>query len=244
VEGTPAKFEFHDNGVGLITLNRPEKLNAFTREMISFVVEVLRGTQTRPDIKCIVLTGAGTSFSSGHDINAPQSDDEDGIDDLFTSVLHCRVPVIVAARGWAVGGGAGLVLCSTIRLAGPSLKLMWPQIKGGYHGVTGPSLLAHEIPKNIALELMLTGRPLGADEAARWGVVNRVVAEDDLLGESLELAGTIASMSPEGVRALRNSVDAGVGKSYEERVDIARESLRGLFKGGVLPSPQRHTRSS
>lgn len=199
--------EDRDDGVRLVTLNRPAKLNALTEHMWDGLVEIFRDT-TVTDARCIVLTGAGRAFSSGHDLAGQHLADTSGDSspDLYAYQYDCDVPVISAVRGWAAGGGAGLVLCSTIRLATPSAKILYPQINFGLHGMSGPAILSRMLPANVALEVTLTGEPIGATDMHRLGLVNRIVDEDELMPEALSLASTIASKDPETVRAIRSTI--------------------------------------
>lgn len=191
-----------DGAVGLITINRPEKLNAMTPEMAAALVAAVTEFNGDDAIRCVVLTGAGEkAFSAGSDIRT--LDDYDTAWNFRNRPDYCDAirallkPSIAAVNGYAFGGGLETAMACDIRIAADTASFAAPEIKLGWIGGGGMAVnLAHAIgPSNAALMIM-TGDPIDAATAERWGLVSRVVPRADLLAEALKLAQTIASRAP------------------------------------------------
>lgn len=204
------------DGVTLLTLNRPEKLNAMNVELITELHDALSGVHADASCRAVVLTGAGRGFCAGLDLTGygtvPGSEGRGQVVGGFSTQQHIaalipqlralRVPVIAAVNGPAAGGGLALALGSDIRIAGASARFNVAFVRIGLSGCDiGVSwLLPRLIGASRAWELMLTGRIIDATEADRIGLVTRVVPDDELLGSALETASLIAANSPWGVR--------------------------------------------
>jgi enoyl-CoA hydratase len=218
-------FEDAAPGVKLLTLNRPERLNAVNWEMVRELEEALRDLRHRHDVRALVLTGAGRAFCSGLDIKDPASLDPDDtvhaydLQETFAAMCaalyEVPVPVIAAVNGVASGGGFVFTLAADIRLASPEARFNVANVRIGFCGgdLGSSYLLPRIVGRGLASELMLTGRFIGAEEAARVGLVNRVVAADELIDKALDLAGEIAANSPWAVRMTKQvlacNLDAG-----------------------------------
>jgi enoyl-CoA hydratase len=209
-------------GVVLLTLDRPERLNALSRELVEDLHAELDALAGNGDVRVVVLTGAGRGFCAGLDLKeAPSGDDVvgrlDAQERLAALVLKLRAlpqPVIAAVNGPAAGGGLALALGSDVRLAAPEARFNVAFIR---IGVSGADLgVSYMLPRIVGLghasELMLTGRLVDGEAAVRIGLANRLVPAEELLPAAAELAAEIARNAPFAVRmtkeVLRHSVDA------------------------------------
>src|SRR5690606_23609779 len=189
------------NRVGLITLNRPEALNALNLELMQALVAAASELDADTGIGAIVLTGSAKAFAAGADVKEMASKDyldmyaADWFEgwSRFTAV---RTPMIAAVSGFALGGGCELVMMCDIVIAGDNAKFGQPEIKlGVIPGMGGSQRLTRAVGKAKAMEMILTGRTMGAEEAERAGLVSRVVPADSVLEEAMALGVTIGSMS-------------------------------------------------
>jgi len=198
-------------GVALLTIDRPERLNAIdpaTDHAMAVAVAVL---EADPDVRCIVLTGAGEkAFCAGADIRTLlphlRANIEAGRDDpQFCGLTHRPLttkPVLAAINGLAFGGGLELALACDLRIAARHARFGLPEIKVGVlAGAGGCTRLPRGIPAALAAEMILTGDPIDADRALQAGLVSRIVDSGKLLDEALALAQTVAARSPQAVRA-------------------------------------------
>ena len=209
-------------GVLLATLNRPERLNAITFEMFDEFTQLQREVDADPDVRVLVLTGAGRAFCAGLDLDeaallpdmAP-SDMLRGQESWAASVAGFRLmrkPAIAAVNGAAAGAGMGVALAADIRIAAPSAKFNAAFVRIGLSGgdVGTSWLLPRIIGLGRAYEMLLTGRFVEAEEAERIGLVNEVVPAEDLLPRALALAAQICSNSPVGVELTKAVVQVNV----------------------------------
>ncbi len=207
-------FEHH-GPITMIKLNRPEKHNAFHVSMGEQIVAYLQSLNDGEyDTRCIILTGEGRSFCSGIDMGGlaqralgegakpPWRPYHGDLTHVPLAIRNCDVPVIGALNGYTIGGGLGLALATDLRIAGDDARFEVTQIKRGLFADYG---LGHFLPQQIghqrALELMLTGRMFGAEEALELGLVLKVVPKEQLLDSAFELAEQIASGPPLGFAA-------------------------------------------
>ena len=222
----PTTFRFEDAapGVKLLTLDRPDRLNAVNWQMVSELEECFRGLATAQDVRAVVLTGAGRAFCAGLDIKDPNSFDQDNtvhaydLQEMFgrmcTHLAEVPQPIIAAVNGAASGAGLVFSVASDIRLAVPEARFNMANVRIGFSGCDlGSSYwLPRVLGLGLASELMLTGRFMGAEEAERRGLVNRVVPAEELLEAAIEMAADIARNSPFAVRmtkqVLAQNVDA------------------------------------
>jgi enoyl-CoA hydratase/carnithine racemase len=222
-----------DGGIAVVTLNRPERLNALTFGGFSELAGVCDGLANDNAVRVVILTGAGRAFCAGLDLTdageLPRMSVEEfmirqeGWADAITCFRRLAKPVIAAVNGAAAGAGFSLALAADIRLCSPSAKFNAAFIKIGLtSGDCGSSwALPRIVGLGLASEILLTGRFVDAAEAAQIGLVNRVVESDQLLSEALELASLIASNSPVGVRLTKQAIQINVdAPSIEAAVEL------------------------
>ncbi len=218
------QLEIRD-GIAFLTLNRPKVLNALNAATFQELHAAIQTIGDDASIRAAVLTGAGEkAFAAGADIQElAQANGIDGRDlalrgqSVFRSIETCGKPVIACINGFALGGGCELVLACTLRIASENAKLGQPEVKLGLiPGYGGTQRLARLVGKGVALQMILTGEMLSAADALRVGLVNEVVAPDQLLVRGEALARTIAGMAPLAVRYSLEAVDRGYDLPSEE----------------------------
>jgi len=222
--------------VGLITLNRPQALNALCDALIRELGTALDGFEQDAAIGAIVLTGSEKAFAAGADIKemASKTFVECYIEDFITNgwerITTCRKPIIAAVAGFALGGGCEVaMMCDTI-LAAESAKFGQPEITLAIiPGSGGTQRLTRAVGKAKAMEMVLSGRMIDAVEAERCGLVSRVVANGKLLEEALKLADKIAAQSRPAVLAAKEAVNRAFESSLAEGVRFERRLFHALF---------------
>jgi len=221
--------------VALITLNRPEALNALNAQLISELNQALDTLDADRDIGCIVLTGSAKAFAAGADIKemAERTYPQIYLDDLFSEtdrIANRRTPMIAAVAGFALGGGCELALMCDFILAADTAKFGQPEIKlGVLPGMGGTQRLTHAVGKAKAMELCLTGRLMDAAEAERAGVVARIIPADQLLEEALATAAQIAAKSLPVAMMVKESVNRAFEVSLSEGVRFERRVFHAAF---------------
>ena len=221
--------------VGLITLNRPQALNALNRQIIGELNRALDAYEADANIGCIVLTGSAKAFAAGADIKemAELSYPQIYVDDLFSDcdrVANRRKPIIAAVSGFALGGGCELALMCDFILAADNAKFGQPEINlGVLPGMGGTQRLTRAVGKAKAMELCLTGRLMGAEEAERAGVVARIVPQAELLDEALKVAAVIASKSIPISMMVKESVNRAFEVTLTEGVRFERRVFHAAF---------------
>jgi enoyl-CoA hydratase/carnithine racemase len=221
---------FEQNGhVAIITIDRPDKLNAMTPDMAGRLVELAGRCNSDDDIRAIVLTGAGTrSFSAGSDIRAldgyltPWSFRQR--QDYCDAVRRITKPVIAAINGYAFGGGLETAMSCDIRLASENASFAAPEVKLGWIGGGGMATFLRSAagPSNAALMLM-TGNPIDAETALRWGIVSEVLPQADLVSRAKEIAATIASRAPVAVETAKLNLSAAAWMPSENAIAYERD---------------------
>jgi enoyl-CoA hydratase len=205
--------------VAILTINRPDKLNALNEEVRVDLLAALAAIETDAEVGVVVITGAGEkSFIAGADINelatqTPVSGREHAMSGqhILDLIEHLGKPVIAAINGFALGGGCELAMACTIRIAAETAKLGQPEINLGLiPGYAGTQRLSRIVGSGRALELLLTGDQMTAQEAHRLGLVNRVVPAADLMAEAKKLAATLAAKAPVAVRYILEAVHKGL----------------------------------
>ncbi|WP_434771349.1 enoyl-CoA hydratase [Pseudomonas entomophila] len=221
--------------VGLITLNRPQALNALNAQLIEELNQVLERFERDPDIGCIVLTGSDKAFAAGADIKEMATLDYPRIylDDLFSEsdrVASRRKPIVAAVSGFALGGGCELAMMCDFILAADTARFGQPEINlGVLPGMGGTQRLTRAVGKAKAMELCLTGRLMGAEEAERAGLVARVVPQARLLEDALETAQRIASKSLPVSMMIKECVNRAFEVSLSEGVRFERRVFHAAF---------------
>ncbi|MCK2239881.1 MULTISPECIES: enoyl-CoA hydratase [unclassified Crossiella] len=226
--------ERHDR-VGLITLNRPKALNALNLELMREVTTVARELDRDPDIGAIVITGSAKAFAAGADIKEmqPNGYPQVYLDDWFAEwdqLAQVRKPIIAAVAGYALGGGCELAMICDVLLAADNAKFGQPEIKlGVIPGIGGSQRLTRAIGKAKAMELCLTGRMMGAEEAERAGLVSRIVPAADLLDNALATATIIAGMSAPIAIMAKEAVNRAYETTLAEGVRFERRLFHATF---------------
>ena len=200
-ESSPVVYENSD-GTGLITLNNPANRNALSSPVLHAIKECLDEIAESPDIRVVIIRAAGPVFSSGHDLRELQAGDREenaAVFDLCTSVMETirllPQPVIAQVQGMATAAGCQIVASCDLAVAAESARFATPGVGIGLFCTTPGVALARAVPRKKAMEMLLTGVPISADEALQFGLVSRVVPDGDLEQQTIELARQIAKAS-------------------------------------------------
>ena len=222
-----------DDGVALITIDRPERLNALDAEHYRLLSEAWVRVRDDGDVRAAVVTGAGErSFSVGADlksfITAPDELSQFWLtqrDQLLNRGLEVWKPVVAAVNGYCLGGGMTLLLGTDLRVAAEHASFGLSEVKRGViPGNGGSQRVLSQLPRAIAMELLLTGEPIDAAQAACWGLVNRVVPGAEVVDEALALARRIAANAPLAVQAAKElavrsaDMDLASGLRFEQTI--------------------------
>jgi enoyl-CoA hydratase/carnithine racemase len=226
-----------DDGIATITLNRPEHRNAIDLQVCAEMVDALRRFESDPLARVGVLSGAGKVFSAGADLKAfaggdgPRIAGHEGGFGGFVRYPRTK-PVVAAVNGHALAGGLELVLACELAVASRTALFGVPEVTIGLlAGGGGAVRLPAELPKKHAMRLLLTGKPVTADEALRMGLVNEVVEPDDVYSAALTLAGQIRDAAPRAVAATLELAEAiGSGMHAEQAWKLNDELLAELFE--------------
>jgi enoyl-CoA hydratase len=221
--------------VGLIRLNRPQALNALNSALIRDLAHAVDAFEADNNIGCMVVTGSDKAFAAGADIK--EMADKGFIEVFladFAATWHrlaaARKPVIAAVAGFALGGGCELAMQCDLIIAADNAKFGQPEIKLGIiPGIGGTQRLTHAVGKAKAMDLILTGRMMDAEEAERAGLVARIVPLANLIDEALKVAATIAAMSLPSVLAAKEAVNRAFETSQAEGVRFERRVFHSLF---------------
>ncbi|MGW4770456.1 enoyl-CoA hydratase [Nocardia sp. NPDC004278] len=221
--------------VGWITLNRPKALNALNAQVLDDVIAALDELEHDDAIGSIVITGSERAFAAGADIKEmqPKSYMDMFMNDYFARwdrLAQFRKPTIAAVAGYALGGGCELAMICDILLAADNAKFGQPEIKlGVIPGIGGSQRLTRAIGKAKAMDLVLTGRNMDAEEAERAGLVSRIVPAAELLDTALEVAETIASMSLPVTMIAKEAVNRSFETTLSEGLRFERRVFHSLF---------------
>jgi 2-(1,2-epoxy-1,2-dihydrophenyl)acetyl-CoA isomerase len=225
------------DGVARITLNRPDRLNSFTRAMHAELRDALAGLG---DARVVVLTGAGRGFCAGQDLNDRAVSADAGPTDLGDTVEQCwnplvrtlaalPQPVIARVNGVAAGAGASIAMACDLAIAGRSAKFIQSFSALGLVPDTGGSWhLARALGQPRAMGLALTGEPLTAAQAADWGLIWKCVDDDALDAEVDALAAKLASLPPLGLAAIKAMIRTSWTRTLDEELDLQRDEMRRL----------------
>jgi enoyl-CoA hydratase len=225
--------------LALIRLDRPEKMNALSGEMLDELRRVFERVALEADVRAVILTGAGTrAFSAGTDIYELQQLDGEGArraswrgQEVCEVIENCPVPVIAAVNGVAAGGGCELALSCHIRLASDAAQFSLPETKlGMIPAYGGTQRAARVLGLSRALELMLAGQTLSATDALRYGLINRITEPARLMDEAEALAHTISELAPLAIRACLKAVTRGIELPLEQGLELEAELFSGLFE--------------
>lgn len=222
-------------GVRLLTLNRPDKMNAINGALTNDLKVALVAADADDNVAAVVLTGAGRAFSAGADMKEAQSHAgrgqrgniraSMGSTALYEAIMAIDKPVVAAVSGYALGGGCALVMASDIVVAGESAILGYPEVKRGLAATAVTPTLVAQIGRKWASELLLLSENISASRAAEIGLVNRVVPDAEVVGTALAMAETLAGYSHDALwmtkRMIRRSADLSLGQAH----GLARDSM-------------------
>jgi enoyl-CoA hydratase len=231
------RLDREDDGIALVTVNRPDKLNALNADIIATLDAVLREVHADDSVRAIILTGAGSkAFVAGADIaELARMGPVDGVQvsragqDTFRFMERMRKPVIAAVNGFALGGGLELAMACHIRIAAGNAKFGLPEVKLGIiPGYGGTVRLPRLVGRGRAIELMLTGDMIDAAEAYRIGLVNRVEEPDALLDAARGMARRMIANGPIAIGLALEAVDRGMSTTIDD-AQILESNLFGLL---------------
>ena len=222
--------------VGLITLNRPKQLNALCDALVDELSSALDAFEASDEIGAIVITGSEKAFAAGADITAMKDFSHmdayksDYITRNWERVKTCRKPVIAAVAGYALGGGCELAMMCDFILAADTAQFGQPEIKlGTLPGAGGTQRLPRAVGKAKAMEMCLTARMMGSEEAERAGLVSRIIPADKLLAEALATAEKIAAFSLPAVMMIKESINRAFESSLNEGLLFERRVFHAAF---------------
>jgi methylglutaconyl-CoA hydratase len=217
-----------DAGVLTLTLNRPDKRNALSAPLIETLHQALESADLDPEVRVVVITGAGKDFCAGADLEellasadaAPEANEAAALrlGGLFGRLRQLPKPVVAVVRGRAVAGGAGLMTACDIVLAGAGAQIGYPEIQRGFVPAMVMTMLRRLMGEKAALDLVLTGRLLSAEEALARGLVSRVVADDALDREARDLVSSLAAASPSALALTKRLFHQLDDQSYEQGI--------------------------
>ena len=237
----------YDSGIAAVTLNRPEKRNAVSFELVAELMEAMDEIETSP-AGVVLLTGAGKAFCAGLDLDELKSllgkTHEENVKDsatmaaLFRRLYDFPKPTIAAVNGAAVAGGTGLATMCDFTLAAPDAKFGYTEVRIGFVPAIVSSILVWQVGHKIARDLLLTGRLFDAAEAKLYGLVNEVIPSDRLLARARELAAQLLENSPSSLRATKKLINGFIAKQLDEQFasaidDNARIRTTADFREGV-----------
>ena len=235
------------NEVLLITINRPDKLNALNKQTIEELHETLIEAENRNEIRAIILTGSGQkAFVAGADI-AEFSDfsveqgkqlSSNGHFKVFNFIENFSKPIIAAVNGFALGGGLELAMACHLRVVSDNAKMGLPEVSLGLiPGYGGTQRLAHLVGKGKAIEMIVTADMINAHEAYKWGLANHITTQDELLNKCFEITSKISSKSPTAIKTAIKVINAGYNtklNGYEVEIEeFGKSFATNDFKEGV-----------
>jgi enoyl-CoA hydratase len=223
------------DGFALIHLNRPQALNALNSQMLRELYEALFLLDSDEEVRCSVITGSDKAFAAGADIKEMMDKSaaqmfNDNQFEPFTKLRKIKKPIIAAVSGFALGGGCELVMACDMIIASESAKFGQPEINlGVIPGMGGSQRITRALGKYRAMELLLTGDMFSADEAMKWGLVNKVVPNEFLLEEAKTLAKKIASKPMLAAMANKAMVNAVDDQTLTEGIALERQRFADLY---------------
>jgi enoyl-CoA hydratase len=235
------EFEFilvnpnYDKHIALIQLNRPKELNALNLQLMLELKKALQQLDDNDDVRCIIITGNEQAFAAGADIK--QMESKNAIDllkidqfETWDQIRKTKKPIIAAVSGFALGGGCELVMTCDMVIASETAKFGQPEIKLGIiPGAGGTQRLTKAVGKALAMEMVLTGKFISAEEALSAGLINRVVPTELYLEEAVKLAKEITVQSPIAIRLAKESVLKAFDSGLQEGLYFERKNFYMCF---------------
>lgn len=216
------------SGILTLTLNRPEKLNALSNEVLHALNEILLSAKDNAAVKALLITGSGKAFCAGADISRlAECNAQSGYQfacegqAVFRLLETLGKPSLAAINGFAFGGGCELAMSATLRIASPNAQFGQPEVKlGVIPGYGGTQRLARLVGKGRALDLCLTGRFINADTALQWGLVTEIVESSDLLARARAILTGIMNMAPLAIASVMEVIDHGYDLSLTDALHL------------------------
>lgn len=223
--------------VAVLTINRPDALNALSSEVLGEIGEAFEALQQDEDVSVIIITGAGRAFVAGADVaemadlNMVEGRAFGNIgQELFRRIEKSEKPTIAAINGYALGGGLELAMCCDIRIASETAVMGQPEVGLGIiPGFSGTQRLTQIVGKGRAAQMILTTENIGAAEALSYGLVNKVAAPEALMDEALAMAGTIAAKAPLAVRWANSAIKRGLEVDLDSGIAIEADLFGMCF---------------
>ncbi len=215
--------------IGIITLNRPEVLNAWHKPMRDEITAALEQYENDPAIRAIILTGTGDrAFCAGQDFNEAKDFDPDGAEGwieewrrLYGLIRSLSIPLIAALNGVAAGSGFQVALLADIRIGHPGMRMGQPEINSGILSITGPWIMREMLGLSRTIELTLSGRMMDAEECWQVGLIHKLVPRDELMQEALDTARMLAKKPPVAMRLDKMRFREVTEESFQEALDAA-----------------------
>ena len=229
-----------EENIGIITLNRPEKLNAWHKPMRDELIDALKNFENSQTIRAIILTAAGDrAFCAGQDLEEAKTFDPDRAEEwieewrvVYGLLLGLSKPIVAALNGVAAGSGFQVALLTDIRIGHPGVKMGQPEINSGIASITGPWIMKEMLGLSRTIELALTGRMMDAEECYRIGLIHRLVPQEELMREALDMARLLASKPPVAMRLTKQRFREVTEKGLEDVLGAAARIHREGYATG------------
>ena len=218
--------------VRILTLNRPAKLNAMNAELVDTLIGAVRAADLDDSVAVVILAGAGRAFSAGADIRgtteAPSPRQVIArarrMGALFRALGECAKPVVAAAHGYALGGGCSLVMSCDLAVAADNAVFGYPELKAGLAATAVAPALVHQIGRKAAFELLTLCENVTAERALALGMINRVVARDDLMNEARRVADQLAAFNHDALWMTKRTIQRAASMSPLEALEMAGDA--------------------
>lgn len=224
-----------ENGICFIELNRPKQLNALNRKLVREIVETLEANDENDDVRVNIISGKGRAFAAGADIDEMANDDSIKMELInqfkdWDRIAVIKKPIIGAVQGFALGGGFELALCCDILFAAEDAQFGFPEVNiGVMPGAGGTQRLTKLMGKTKALEWLWLGEPMSAKEALHYGIINRTIAPEILMEETVKFATKLTKQAPLSLRLIKESVYKAVDYPLYEGMQHERKNFYLLF---------------
>jgi len=244
--GDSVKLEQRES-VALVILNRPEVLNAINVEMRENLIKLLAELNRDDAVRAIVITGAGErAFCSGQDLDETSRYGVSDVDDwltrqhaMYAAVRDLNKPCIIAFNGTAAGAGFQIGLCADLRVGSAEMKLGQPEIKAGLASIVGSYLMTLHLGLSKNIELSLTGELISGQTAREIGILNHMVAKEEVLGKSLALAAAMAKLPPTAMRLTKQHFRKLTQAGFEAALDEAKIAQKEAYASGEPQAAMR-----
>ncbi|MEM7253060.1 MAG: enoyl-CoA hydratase/isomerase family protein [Pseudomonadota bacterium] len=225
-----------EGAVRSLTMNRPDKLNAMNAALVNQLTEALQSADTDPDIRAVVLKGAGRAFSAGADIRATDGgtplESSSRTLRLYQTLIGGSTPIIAAVHGYALGGGCNVAVSADLVVAGESALFGYPEVKIGLAATAVSPPLVHQIGRKAAFELLTLCENVGPDRALELGMINHVVPDAELGARAMAIAQQLAGFEPLAVSLTKETIRRAADLSLPDALTMARDHSLAMHLGG------------